>query len=51
MTIFAHLDTPEASSLVIVRSGQMPRTMLALRLNPQQQRVRVCTKRALACRR
>lgn len=33
MTSFAHLDTPEASSLVTVRSRQMPQTMLPLRLN------------------
>ena len=33
MTSIAHLDTLEASRLVIVRSRQMPETMLTLRLN------------------
>lgn len=32
MTSFAHLDTLEARSLVIVRTGQTPETILTLRL-------------------
>jgi hypothetical protein len=33
MTIFARLDTLQSAHFVIVRTGQMPQTMLTLRFN------------------